>query len=191
MQINSFSKSTDNKWLNLYSIHYTDRRNNAKQWQLASRRDCPRCISKQFSEPDAVVIVAQHSDSRKLVVTREFRVALADYEYGLPAGLIDPGETLQDATRRELAEETGLEVSQFLTVSPPIYSSTGMSDEAVSMVYINCRGEPSNDGNQDSEIIEVLMLTPAEVTHLLDTPQIKYDAKAWLVFRHFAQTGSI
>jgi ADP-ribose pyrophosphatase len=105
--------------------------------------------------------------------------------------LIDPGETLQEATHRELAEETGLEVVHFLAASPPVFSSTGISDEAVSMVYVSCRGEPSNADNQDSEIIEVLMITADEATALLDTPHLKFDAKAWLVFKHFAQTGGI
>jgi ADP-ribose pyrophosphatase len=40
---------------------------------------------------------------------RQFRPALEAFSWELPAGLVDPGESL-DRARRELAEETGLAV---------------------------------------------------------------------------------
>lgn len=49
---------------------------------------------------NAVVIIAKVKDS--LVVIKEFRVPLNDYEWGLPAGLIDPGEDVKDCVKREL-----------------------------------------------------------------------------------------
>ena len=71
---------------------------------------------------DAVVVVPYHTGYKKLVVTREFRVTLGDYEYGFPAGLIEKGESVEQATRRELTEETGLSVTRFTRISPPVYT---------------------------------------------------------------------
>ncbi|NQU66008.1 MAG: NUDIX hydrolase, partial [SAR324 cluster bacterium] len=78
-----------------------------------------------------------------MVVIEEFRVPLGGYQFGFPAGLVDEGETIQETTKRELFEETGLNVTAFLRESPPVYSTSGLSDESVVMVYVECDGEPS------------------------------------------------
>jgi ADP-ribose pyrophosphatase len=122
-----------------------------------------------------------------MVITREYRVPLNDYEYGFPAGLIDAGESVEQATRRELWEETGLTVGRFIKMSPPIYSSAGMTDESVTMVYVECEGEPSNTANTEFELIEVLLITPADAFRMCGDSTLKFDAKAWLEVSQFAE----
>jgi ADP-ribose pyrophosphatase len=156
---------------------------------MATRLPAPRCANGRFDRPDAVVIAAYHTGRSKIVVTREFRVALGNYEYGFPAGLVDEGETVAEATRRELKEETGLDVVRFLRESPPVYSTAGMTDESVAMVYVECDGEPSAEANEESEVIDVLFASPEEAGRLCNDSSLKFDAKAWLVLDHFAKTG--
>ncbi len=182
-------KLTAQKWLNLYEITYLDPGGDEKKWQIASRKSEPKCISGAYAAPDAVVIVAYHLDRRQMVVTREYRVPLADYEYGLPAGLVDPGETPAQAAARELREETGLTATRIVSVGPPVYSSAGMTDESVAMVYLECDGTPSDAGNEGSEQIETFFLDPDGASDLCRLPEIKFDAKAWLVLTAFGQTG--
>lgn len=184
-------KLTAGRWLNLFDVRYMDKHGAARQWQLASRHTPPKCISGRFDAPDAVVIVACHTDRRRLVVTREYRVPLADFEYGFPAGLVDAGETVKEAAAREMREETGLMLTRFLKIGPPIYSSAGMTDESVTMVYAECRGEPSADGNEGSELIEVLFLSPREAAAVCADAHLKIDAKAWLAMTAFSQSGRI
>ncbi|MEJ2478461.1 MAG: NUDIX hydrolase [Desulfobacterales bacterium] len=148
---------TDLKWLNLFNIEIVDFVGNDRKWQLASRRKQPKCTTGRFDIPDAVVIVPFHTGRDKIVITREYRVALAGDEYGFPAGLVDDGETVEAAARRELLEETGLTVTRVLTIGPPVYSSAGMTDESVAMVYVECDGEPSAAGNEGIEQIEVIL----------------------------------
>jgi ADP-ribose pyrophosphatase len=123
------------------------------------------------------------------VVTREYRVALAGYEYGFPAGLVEAGESPEAAARRELREETGLEATRVLKTSPCLYSSAGMTDESMVMVYLECTGEPSTEGNDASELIEVLLLSPEEAGRLCSDSTLRFDAKAWLVLSGFAAAG--
>jgi ADP-ribose pyrophosphatase len=187
MKIKGSRKLTAEKWLNLFEVRYIDRTGNKKSWQLASRQNEPRCLTGNYQRPDAVVIVPFHAVRDKLVITREYRVPLDGYEYGFPAGLVDNGESVEQAARRELMEETGLTVSRFLKVSPPIYSSAGMTDESVAMVYVECEGEPSNSANTDSELIEILFISPDEALDLLNDTALKFDAKAWLAISQFAE----
>lgn len=190
VEIKGSRKLTVEKWLNLFAVRYVARTGDEKSWQIASRQKEPKCITGSYHRPDAVVIVPFHTVKNKMVITREYRVPLNDYEYGFPAGLVDSGESVEQAARRELMEETGLTVSGFIKISPPIYSSAGMTDESVALVYVECEGEPSNSANTDSELIEILFISPAEALDLLSDPTLKFDAKAWLAISQFAENDA-
>jgi len=191
LKIKDIRKVTNYRHLNMFEIDYLDRFQQKKIWQIASRQPEPRCVTGSFENPDAVVIVPYHTVYKKLVVIEEFRVPLGGYQFGFPAGLVDEGETIQEAAVRELSEETGLDVSGFLKTSPPVYSTSGMTDESVVMVYVECTGEPSRSKNEGSEDIRTLMVSPAEAEMLCNRDAAKIDVKTWLVLNAFAEKGSI
>jgi ADP-ribose pyrophosphatase len=191
MEIRNADKLTNLKWLNMFDVDYVDEDGRHRSWQIASRSKVPKCITGKYNMPDAVVIVPFHTADNKVVLTREYRVPLADYEYGFPAGLIDPGETIEQTARRELQEETGLTVTRFLKISAPVYSSAGMTDESVAMVYVECKGQPSTAGNTGSELIEVQLVTRTQASQMCENPMLKFDVKAWLVLVRFAEKGNI
>ena len=141
---------------------------------------------------DVVVIVAaiETDEGRKLVVTKEFRVPLWDYEYGFPTGLIDDGEDVQQTVSRELKEETGLELVRIKHISPPVFSSAGLTDESCHMVLAEAQGEVSGEWLEDSEDIEVLLLDVGDIKDLLASNK-KIAAKAWGLLHHYAETGTI
>ena len=191
MEIVGYEKITGRRWLNLYELVYTDKSGRKRSWQIATRKPEPKAVTGRFEQPDAVIIVALHARQTKLVVTKEYRVPLADYEYGFPAGLVDAGENVEEAAPRELAEETGLQVTREKAIGPPVYSSAGMTDESISMVYVECDGIPSSAGNQGTEVIEVLLVSAAEAEALSRDTTLKFDAKAWLAMKYFAACGRI
>jgi ADP-ribose pyrophosphatase len=187
----SYDRVTQLTWLNLYNVFYKDKNGRRRNWEIASRLSPPKCFSGRFATPDAVVIAAFHVGLEQMVMTREFRVPLADYEYGFPAGLVDEGESTEDAAKRELAEETGFEVRRILRTGPPVYSSAGLTDESVSMVYVECDGRASNRGNAGSEEIEVILVSPRQARRLCADATLKFDAKAWLVLSAYGRTGTL
>ena len=190
MKIKEAIKLAESKWLNLFDIRWVDKLGNNRSWQMVSRKSEPKYYTGQFEPGDAVVVVPYHTGYDKLVITREFRVPLGDYEYGLPAGLIEKGESVEQATHRELTEETGLAVTRFTRISPPVYTTTGISDESVMMVYVECTGEPSSRFNTRSEEIEVIFVSPQDADALCRRNDLKFDAKAWLVIFNFATNGT-
>ena len=175
----------------MYEILYINKNDIEKSWHIASRSDKPKCLTGEFGVPDAVVIVPFHKKKDKLVIIKEYRVPLGDYQYGFPAGLVDEGETIEQTCLRELKEETGLKVTRIQKISPPVYSSSGMTDESVSMVYVECDGTPSNKGNEDSEDITTIFISPSKASELCKDLKIKLDVKTWLVLNSFAENGRI
>jgi ADP-ribose pyrophosphatase len=191
MKIRHHRKISETRWLNLFEVSYEDHTGTSRSWLLASRKAVPKCTGGGFDRPDAVVIVPFHSPSQKVVITREYRVPLAGFEYGFPAGLVDPGESVAAAVERELKEETGLQLTRIVRSGPPVYSSAGLTDESVAMVYVECEGTPSTAENQGTELIEVLLVTPADAERLCRQPGLKFDAKAWLVLDQFGRFGRL
>ncbi len=175
------------KWVHLWNVHWQDETGREGDYQFASRRPDP--ILAGGVGPDAVVIVPIHvGRSRRLVATHEFRIVLGAYEWGVPAGLKEPGESISDSAHRELKEETGFDLTRITEITRPLYSSAGMTDESVSMVFCECTGKPSNAGNEDGENINI---------HLLNLPQLRkvlksdepISGKVWPIFQMYSRLG--
>jgi ADP-ribose pyrophosphatase len=191
MKILKVEKITDEKWLNLYSATF-EHNGHGGRWLFASRRG-----PGQVGRPgcDAVIIVpVLHAEGQppRLVLIREFRIPVGGYDYGFPAGLLEPGEGVEDAVRREIAEETGMEVVRFRKVSPPVFSSAGMTDEATVLAFVDVRATPEMKQKlEHSEDIEVVLLDYEQVCRLCDHPDIPLDAKAWSTLYMFQQLGKL
>jgi NAD+ diphosphatase len=69
------------------------------------RRDCPQCSAQHFPRTDPVVIMLTISGDRCLL-GRQHR--FVPNVYSTLAGFVEPGETIEDAVRRETFEEAGI-----------------------------------------------------------------------------------
>ncbi len=72
-------------------------------WQ----RDCPACGAHHFPRTDPVVIMLITKGNSVLLGRSP---AWPEGMYSLLAGFVEPGETVEAAVRREVAEETGIRV---------------------------------------------------------------------------------
>lgn len=160
---------THEKFLNLYTVEAPTHSGATRPWLFASRKTAAHAGTVTA---DAVVIVAtvQHEGAPRLLVTREYRAPLGRHELSLPAGLVDPGETVETAAARELHEETGLRLARVLHVSPPVASSAGLTDEAVCLLYAEAEGAFSREFLTEHEDIEPRLLTLDDIRHLLTHP---------------------
>ncbi len=187
----TLKKLTDLRWLNLFEIEYQDKKGRRSKWEFVSRKAHPVPGPAPLA-PDAVFIVPilKTTLGNRLVAVREFRVPLGDYEISFPAGLREPGESIETTARRELAEETGLTLTKILAVSPPVVSTAGMSDESAAIAFVECTGEPGTAGAEHSEEIEILILD-YEALVSLRRSNAKVSAKAWCLLLMFESLGEI
>ena len=189
MKIIDSTVVSKSRFVTMVAVTYEDRRGHRKQWHMVSREAPPKCMTGRFDRPDAAIIVPYHRELDKLVVIKEFRVPLGGYQYAFPAGLLDPDEDLAAAAGRELLEETGLDLVRICRYSPPVFSSPGITDEAVAMVFAEVAGAPDTRRNEASEDIEVFLLDKHAVRDLLQRPDTRFGARAWLVMDAYARMG--
>jgi ADP-ribose pyrophosphatase len=178
------------KFVTLFAVSYLDRKASTRGWHMVSRCDTPKCITGKIRQPDATIIVPYHREQKKLVVIKEFRIPVGDFMYGFPAGLIDPGEDMAVTAGRELHEETGLDLVRIYRHSPAIFSSAGITDEAIAMVFAEVTGTLSIRHTSDSEEIAIYLMDQKQVHDLLARDDIVFGARAWLVMDAYVRMGS-
>jgi ADP-ribose pyrophosphatase len=191
MRILGVEKLTDEKWVNLFAAHF-EHNGHAGRWVFASRR--PEVHAPEAAGDAVVMVPLLHEPGRepRLVMVREFRVPAGGYVFALPAGLLEKGEAVEAAARREMLEETGLEVTAVKKVSPPVLSSAGLTDESAYLVFVDVRATPQMKPKlETSEDIEVLLLDFAGVSRLCDDRDARIDAKAWAVLYLYQQLGKL
>ncbi len=189
MRILDLQKLTDEKWLNLFAATF-EHKGHTGRWLFASRKAEPH---KGPGPGDAVVIVPvlrNPGEPPRLVMIKEFRVPIGTIVWGLPAGLLEKGEPVEETVRREILEETGMEVVKFKRLTQPLYSSAGMTDEAAALAFVDVRSTPESLPKLDaSEDIEVVLLDYEAACRLCDDASTKIDAKAWSALYLYQQLG--
>ncbi|WP_294131323.1 NUDIX hydrolase [uncultured Clostridium sp.] len=182
------------KFLSLYNANYINKGGNKKTWTIATRKS-KEALEDQFfngkeDKVDAVVILAYHKDEKKLVAIKQFRMPINNYVYELPAGLIDNNDDIISTVKRELKEETGLDLEEVIEnkIGQKLYLSPGMTDESVSLVYCTCSGKISDENLEEDEDIETILLSKEDAIKILNSGE-RCDIKFFMALQSFVQIG--
>lgn len=134
-----------------------------------------RTIKISYINHPGAVIIAPFLSKDKVLFIRQYRPALKKYIYELPAGTLDPNESLLTCAKRELIEETGYRTSKIKKIGQ-IYPVPGYSTEVIHIF----KAEQLVAGIAEPEIYEVIKLHPltkTEVIRLFKKGQLQ-DAKS-------------
>lgn len=183
------TKQTDNPYLNLYHINAKTKSGKDFDYYFASRNSEDALKVKTHSkqaEGMAIYSVLQE-DPGKIILIRQFRYPLNDYIYELPAGLIEQGESAEEAAIREMKEETGLDLLVYeggaAYMRQPFYLAQGLTDESGKMVFGYAKGAVDEKEQEDSEDIRVLFVDKAEAKRILAEERVSM--RAGLMLLHF------
>ncbi|GBE82548.1 NUDIX hydrolase domain-like protein [Sparassis latifolia] len=176
------------KWVTLKKIHWSDPTGKKRVWECAQRK------TTGATGIDAVAILAMIRSETNVfppstVIVTQFRPPIGKYAVELPAGLIDKGETAEEAAVRELEEETGFKGKKILDSSPLLVCDPGMTTATMKIIIVDV---PLPDKLE----IPVQKLDPGEFidVRVVELPKLvaelrDYEAKGYVVdarLAHFA-----
>lgn len=132
------------------------------------RRGCPACLAKHFPRTDPVVIMLILSGDRVLLGRQ---AVWPEKMYSLLAGFMEPGETVEEAVRRETAEEAGIRVG-------PVGYVCSQPWPFPSSLMLGCVGEALSDtiALNDAELQDALWAPREEVAAALSGGPARFSA---------------
>lgn len=137
-------------------------------------------------DPDGFEIhraIVQHNGSAvmmpvdskgRILLVRQYRLPARRYLWELPAGRLDPGETVLKAARRELREETGYRARKWKKLVS-FWASPGYVAEKMT-VYVATELEAGDARPMEDERIKTRWFTPREIERAIQAGRIA-DAK--------------
>ena len=169
MKYQGIRKIHEGRFITRYDVDYVTAEGNPKTYEIISRnRNIQTLDDLQNRKPNAVVMILTDESGELILVNREYRMAMAQWIYNFPAGLIDPGESPEESARRELREETGLRIVRIDDVLDNSYSAVGFSNERNICVFGIAEGE-FRKSTSDAEEITPGWYTKEEIKQLLRT----------------------
>lgn len=169
MQYQGIRKVNEGKYITRYDVDYLTAEGHSKTYEIVSRNKNIQTLEDlQNRTPDSVIMILTDESGEKILVSREYRMSVAQWIYNFPAGLIDPGETPEESAKRELWEETGLSLIRIDDVLDHSYSAVGFSNERNICVFGMAAGE-FRKSTSDAEEIVPGWYTKEEMKKLLRT----------------------
>ncbi|MDE5863598.1 MAG: NUDIX hydrolase [Lachnospiraceae bacterium] len=167
MRFVRIEKREPGKFINRYDITYETVDHKEKVYEMISRSRELKTREDLADHPaDSVVLIMHDETGDRLLLNREYRMACGDFVFNFPAGLIDPGEEFKESARRELKEETGLDLIRIDDVLGESFSAIGFSNEKNICVVGVAKGDFAPSSSTVEEI-EAGWYTRAEVRELL------------------------
>ncbi len=123
-----------------------------------------------IAQPDYVTAIAVTPDGRVPLV-RQYRPAIEQYTWELPAGTVDAGETAEFACRRELREEAGMETLSIVPLGN-FYPDTGRLTNQAHVFFMRASAQVPDFTPEPGMTVD--FVTPAELEKMIARGEIKH-----------------
>ena len=133
-----------------------------------------RVIALELIEHPGAALIIPFLNKNEIILMRQFRPAIGQYLYELPAGTLERGETPIACARREIAEEIGFRAKIFQKLGF-IYPVPGYSTEIIFIFKATKLMKTSHHFESD-EIIKYFPVTKSKIRKFFKFGKIK-DAK--------------
>ena len=132
------------------------------------------------------VSVLAVTPENKIILVKQFRKAIENISYEIPAGKLEAGEngSEKEAAMRELEEETGYtgKIEQILE----FYTAIGFCNEKLRLYLATDLKKVANPRPQDDdEVLELLELSYSDCMSMVASGEIE-DAKTIIALQYFA-----
>lgn len=169
-KLTSIESLDQGNWIQTKKINYKDPAGKDRVWEMAVRT-----TRTETTNTDAVSILAllkYPNKATEVVLTKQFRPPTGKVVIELPAGLIDPKESIESTAVRELIEETGYHgtVTSLSIDETELYSDPGLTNAnmALATVEVDMTDEKNINPTPQLEDGEFIETFTAPVTDLLD-----------------------
>ena len=109
----------------------------------------------------------------QIVFIRQYRHGVREVTLEVPGGMVDPGETVAEAARREMHEETGYDTEQIIHLGGVAPNPAIQNNICYSYLALDAR--PAGPQNlEGTEEIEVVLVDPTAVPGLIVSGQITH-----------------
>lgn len=142
-------------WIQTRKINYQDPNGAARVWEMAVRTT--RTETTNIDAVSIVALISSPGKPKELVVTKQFRPPTEKVVLELPAGLIDPKESVQSTAVRELIEETGYHgtfVRLSLDEGVSLFSDPGLTNANMALAYVDVDGTEERNLHPQPELEE-------------------------------------
>jgi NAD+ diphosphatase len=135
---------------------------------------CPECGFKSFVRLSPAVITAIVKDGKLLMAKHGYRGGM----YGLIAGFVEPGETLEEAVERETMEEVGLRVKNI-----KYFGSQSWPFPHSLMVGFTAEHESGGINVDGKEITDAEWFSPDEIPRTPSKISIASELIEWFILK--------
>jgi 8-oxo-dGTP pyrophosphatase MutT (NUDIX family) len=126
------------------------------------------------------------TDASEVVLVRQYRHGIASASLELPAGVIEPHETPEEAARRELLEETGYAADDWVCIQSV---STEPARHTTRAHFYLARGarRVQEPNPEESEILELVTVPLADLQRLASDGGIVHGVQIGAILSAFAR----
>jgi ADP-ribose pyrophosphatase len=130
------------------------------------------------------------TEDNKVVMVRQYRHGLGVISTELPGGVVDKGEELETAIKRELKEETGYEFEFFESMGK-VAPNPATSNNYMHMFLARGGKKVSGQNLDQTEDIEVLLYSIDEVKELVRQNKIVQSLHTTCIFYALQKLGEL